>query len=229
MVYKLRASRNFNENIITQITKLRNCWFHGAFLGDAIEYGNEEIYFTFEFVLNTLKNILDALTKSHINCNSVIKDINLLGQALFNFYILRILECSYKILDKNLLEFDKFEERLDNSYKAFIKMTSIDKNLYSLFSNLIASNELEFVLNGYKFSDKKKRIFNATNLKIAKIHSSTGFKIGDCISQRTDIILAIVSIKDEDRNMVNGYSLENIKYSFKDDLCRFVSIIEINL
>lgn len=229
LVYKLRTSGNFNENIITQIKKLRNCWFHGDFIGDAFENDNEDFNFTFEFVLNTLKNILDALTKSYVDCNLVVKDINLLGQALFNFYILRILECSYKILNKKLLDADKFEERLDNSYRAFIKMTSINKNLFTLFSNLITSNKLKFVLNGSKFSDNKKRAFSTTNLKIAEIHSSTGFKIGDCVSQRTDIILAIVSIKDEDRNMVNGYSLENIKYSFKDNLCRFVSIIEINL
>lgn len=178
--------------------------------------------------MNTLKDILDALTKSHIRCDPVIKDINLLGQALFNFYILRILECSYKILSKKLLESDKFEERLDNSYGAFIKMVSIDKNLFSLFSNLITSNKLKFFLNGSKFSDNKRRVITATNLKIAEIHSSSGFKIGDCISQRTDIILAIISIEDEDRNMINGYSLENIKYSFKDNLCRFVSIVEIN-
>ena len=179
--------------------------------------------------MDTLKNILDALDKSHIDCHLVIKDINSLGQALFNFYILRILECSYKILDKKLLEPDKFEERLDNSYRAFIKMKSIDRNLFTLFSNLITSNKLKFFLNGSKFLDNKSRVITTTNLKIAEIHSSSGFKIGDCISQRTDITLAIISIKDEDRNMVNGYSLDNIKYKFKDDLCRFVSIVEINL
>ncbi len=228
-IYKLRASGNFDENIITLIAKLRNCWFHGAFIGDAFEYDNEDFKFTLEFVLETLKNILDALAKSHIGCHLVIKDINSLGQALFNFYILRILECSYKILDKKLLEPDKFEERLDNSYRAFIKMESIDQNLFTLFSNLITSNKLKFFLNGTKFLDNKSRVITATNLKIAEIHSSSGFKIGDCISQRTDITLAIISIKDEDRNMVNGYSLENIKYKVKDDLCRFVSIVEINL
>ena len=108
-------------------------------------------------------------------------------------------------------------------------MESINQNLFTLFSNLITSNKLKFFLNGSKFLDNKSRVITTTNLKIAEIHSSSGFKIGDCISQRTDITLAIISIKDEDRNMVNGYSLENIKYKVKDDLCRFVSIVEINL
>ena len=228
LVDKLKDSGNFDENIIAQIAKLRNCWFHGAFIGDVLEYGGEDFNFTFEFVLITLKNILDTLTKSNINCSLAIKDINLFGQAFFNFYVLRIIECSYKILDKKLLVPDKLEERLNNLYRVFIKMTSIDKNLFSLFSNLITSNKLEFFLNGSKFSDNKARVFSTTNLKIAKIHSSTGFKIGDCISQRADIILAIIDSKDEDINLVNGYSLENIKYQFKDDICRFVSIIEIN-
>ena len=228
LVDKLKDSGNFDERIIAQIAKLRNCWFHGAFIGDVLEYGGEDFNFTFEFVLITLKNILDTLTKSNINCSHAIKDINLFGQAFFNFYVLRIIECSYKILDKKLLVPDKLEERLNNLYRAFIKMTSIDKNLFSLFSNLITSNKLKFFLNGSKFSDNKARVFSTTNLKIAKIHSSTGFKIGDCISQRTDIILAIIDSKDEDINMVNGYSLENIKHQVKDDICRFVSIIEIN-
>ena len=109
----LERNRLFSEGLISRIVRLRNCcWFHGSFIGDEVEYNNEKFEFNLEFVVKTLKEIAEEGQRHLITFSLVINDISYFAQNFFNYYVLRIVEVSYKILDNRLLTEDKVESRL---------------------------------------------------------------------------------------------------------------------
>ena len=225
----LERNRLFSEGLISRIVRLRNCWFHGSFIGDEVEYNNEKFEFNLEFVVKTLKEIAEEGQRHLITFSLVINDISYFAQSFFNYYVLRIVEVSYKILDNRLLTEDKVESRLDNAECAFKRINNVDTSVFEMFSELICHEEIRWNVARSKFLDKRPRKFDCSNLKIAKIHCDKGFTIGGFKTKRTDITLALVGIKDDYKNLVNGIDLHYCEYKVVKKCSKFISIVEITI
>ena len=98
-----------------------------------------------------------------------------------------------------------------------------------MFSELICHEEIRWNVGRSKFLDKRPRKFDCSNLKIAKIHCDKGFTIGGFKTERTDITLALVEIKDDYKNLVNGIDLHYCEYKVVKKCSKFISIVEIKI
>ena len=67
----------------------------------------------------------------------ILNDISYFGQNFFNYYVLRLVEVSFKILDNRLLTEDKLESRLANMDNAFERFIKVDAKAFEMFSELI--------------------------------------------------------------------------------------------
>ena len=117
----LNNIHELDDDIKKNINNLRNYWLHGKLLNDVIIDGNK----TFKFDLNLIIDTL-ALLKNKIQINSIYKDIicdiDEFGQSLFNFYILRLIEVSHKILDVRLLTCEKLDDCPNSSISHIISL-----------------------------------------------------------------------------------------------------------
>lgn len=225
----LRTSDIFDEDLISRIVELRNCWFHGCFIGDEIYSKTDYEKFTLKYAIGVLKKIIKSIENNGNRFFKVINDIYYLGQSFFNQYVLRMIEVTYKILDKRLLTEDKIESRLDNTEKAFAHFSSIDTEIYELFADLITHENLQWKVGASKFLDKIPRGFDTKELKIAKIHSYSGFQIGDYKTSRMDIVLVIVDeINEQYENLINGKTIHSLKYDGVRDYSKFIKVVSIN-
>ena len=225
----LKHNELFDKRLISRIICLRNCWFHGSFIGDEVEYNNKKFKFSLEFAVETLKGIAKEGKKDPVTFSSVINDISYFAQNFFNYYVLRMVEVSYKILDNRLLTKDKVESRLTNAERAFRRINNVDISVFEMLSELICHEEIKWNVGASKFLDKCPRKFDCSNLKIAKIHCSRGFTIGGFKTERTDIILALVGIKEDYKNLVNGIDLYDYEYKVVKTCSKFISIIEMKI
>lgn len=225
----LRDSSLFDDIVISKIIKLRNCWFHGTFIGDIVELNGETFEFTLEFAIDTLKEIGKVTKKDDVDFGLVNDDISCFVQRFFNYYVQRLIEISYKIFDNRLLTYDKLEGRLDNMEKSFNRFDKIDPKVFEILADLMDSNEITWNIARSKFLDKHSRKFQTENLKIAKIYSENGFKIGEFQTQRKEIVLAFVDLDEKFKNLVNGLNLENVPYTLEKECSKFISVVNINL
>lgn len=225
----LEKNGSFSEDLISKIVKLRNCWFHGSFIGDKIEYDETEFVFTLEFAVETLKDLAAVAKKNISSFGLILNDISYFGQNFFNYYVLRLVEVSFKILDNRLLTEDKLESRLANMDNAFERFIKVDAKAFEMFSELINHEEIRWNVGASKFLDKWPRKFDCSNLKIAKIHCDTGFTIGDFKTERTDIALVLVEMREDYKNLVNGIDLHDCEHKVIKECSKFISVIEMKI
>ncbi len=227
--YMLKKNSSFDEYTISKINNLRNCWFHGYFIGDIAESNGFEINFTLKFVLETLKELKKCAIKDKNKFQIIIDDIDNFGKSFIYFYVLRMIEISYKILDKRLLNENKLESRFDNMNKAFKRFNQCDTKLFELFIDLLKQDEIKWFVSRQKFLDKHERMFNSKNLKIIKLHSNNGFKIGEFKTKRKNIVLANVKIEKEFKNLINDIDVEDMLGTVEKDWSRFITIMKVDL
>ena len=96
--------------------------------------------------------------------------------------------------------------------------------MFEMFSNLLNSNEILWSVSQSKFLDKITRKFKCRKLKIIKLHSDSGFDIGDFHTEKTDIILANVEIYYTFKNLINGLDLNKIKSTTLRECSTLISI-----
>ena len=220
----LKKNSFFDDKIISKIRRLRNCWFHGYFINDMVESEDGEFKFTLEFVISALEDLRDYLLESAIQFSKVIADINDFAISFYNYYVLRLIEVSFKILDNRLLTEDKLEKKLKNIEKAFNRFEKVDSKMFEMFSNLLNSNEILWSVSQSKFLDKVTRKFKCRKLKIIKLHSDSGFDIGNFHTEKTDIILANVEIYYTFKNLINGLDLNKIKSAAIRECSTLISV-----
>ena len=152
-----------------------------------------------------------------------------LALKIFDYYVLRLVELSYKILDNRLLTEDKLESRLSNIDNSFSRLIGVEPKIFETFSNLIDSYTITWSVAPSKFLDRIPRSFSCEKLIIAKIHSDYGFTIGDFKTERTDIILIANDVYGNDKNLVNGFDLSKCNFSIERNLSEFITIVNIKL
>ena len=228
-IYTAKQFLGCSQELIDKIIKIRNCWLHGCYISEKIKFNEEILEFSLEFVIEVLIELLEIIKKYPNDFTKVINQIASLGKSFLDFYVLRIIELSFKIIDKRLLIQEKLDDRLDMLSKAFDRFVVIGPDLFELISKLISKDNIKWRLNGNKFTDKRKREFICSNLKIAKIYCPNGFIIGDYKTDRQNIVLALVQLRDENKNLINGYDINNINYFGEKEYSNFISIINIEM
>lgn len=225
----LRRDPLFNEDVINDIVKLRNCWFHGFFLGDVVDCKDGSFAFTFEFACKVLNEIVDVGAKNVLKYGLVINDISYFATSLYYFYVLRLVELSFKILDNRLLTEEKLDGRLNNMDKSFERLTLVNPSYFDALSKLVGSNVIRWNISGSKFLDFIPRKFNSSNLSILKLHCDNGFTIGKYKTNRTDIVLVSIELEKSYLNLVNGLDLRSIKGKEIRKYSKFITLKETSI
>ncbi len=195
---------NIDEESYNLMVFLRNCWFHGVLLNEKVEFDDEQRLFSFEFVVESFIKIKTTIKKNENMFYRTIASINEFANAVLNYYLLRLVEVSYKLLDSKLLTEDKVDSRIDNLANAYKRFINTDMTYFDLIGKLIDSEYMEFRVSASKFLDKFPRKTICDKLKIVKLHSISGFEIGEFKTNKQDLYLVLVDLDKQNQNKING-------------------------
>ena len=193
-----------NREILNLICFLRNRWFHGSILGDIVIFDGDDICFDFEFVLNSFIRIKRCLSQEAAIFRQVIDSLNSFAQACLNYFVLRVIEVTYKLLDKRLLTEDKFKERIQNLNNSYDRFINANYKFYLLAEQLLEPKDMEFYLNGKKFTDGVARITRCNKLQFVNLNSETGFDIGPYHIDQKEISFVMVNLEEENQYKINN-------------------------
>ena len=226
----LRNSSTFKnrEDVIDLIIFLRNCWFHGTNLNDEIEFNDVKMKLTYKFIFESFISIKRCILNGNEKFDSVIHELNDFATNSLNFYALRLVEVSYKVLDNRLLTEDKVDSRIDNLSSAYERFLKADNTFYELSGKLIEPNDLEFYVSGCKFLDSIPRKTICRCLRILNIHCENGIQIGEFHTDKKDITLAIVDLEEKYQNKINGHSLADFQLFNEKKYGERISTFSIN-
>ena len=199
---KYECLRNKPE-LVKRIVDFRNNWVHGYRLFDYLydSEGNEQL-FDFEYLFTLLKDIKDAFAESP--AKTILNDINDLGKNMIGFYLLRLLEVSYKIIDNRLFDVEKIEERVGASLKAFNRAMKTPVWFYEESLALLKSGKIEWFLTGSKFLDFTNRTFASNKIDVFEITSNNGITIGDVQVNSNVLVIAGVPCPLDYQLKING-------------------------
>ena len=227
-ILRTTGAFDYDEDVLNLIIDLRNCWLHGYGLNEVCVIDDKEILLDYRFIFESFTKIKCLLTNKR-EFNLIIKELNEFAIACFNFYVLRIIEVSYKFLDRKLLTQEKVDSRIENimfSYDRFIKA---DLNYFELAGSLIEPDDIVFKVSGCKFSDKFTRVTKCYKLNIIELHSENGFNIGDYHTDKNELVLANVDILNEYSNKINGKYLSEYKLSEEIKYGNRISVYTANM
>ena len=205
---------------------LRNSWFHGVMLDECMNCNNENSLLSFEFVMNSLIKIKSTLKRNESKFYNSIVSINEFANAILNFYVLRLVELSYKILDSRLLTEDKVESRIKQLSNAYNRLIDTDTSYLHLAGRLIDPEYMEYRVAGAKFLDNLTRTTICENLKIIKLHSYNGFEIGDFKTEKQDLFIVLVDLDLKYQNKINGINLNDYTLDTENKLGSKISVFE---
>ena len=195
---------DYDEDVLDLIIDLRNCWLHGCNMYDNAIINNKSIILDYGFVFKSFNKIKRCLEKRHNNFISVINDLNDFATSCFSYYVLRLIEVSYKVLDNRLLTEEKIDSRIKNLINSFNRFDNVEKDYFELAGELIEPDDLLFYVNGGKFSDKLPRVTQCYRLRIIKMKSEDGFDIGNYHTNEKELVFAVISINEKYSNKING-------------------------
>ena len=207
-------SYEINGEVINRIVLIRNSWLHGVSLYDKIVYNNQEISFDYKFIFESLTIVKNWMMRSTRDFKESINTLTKFGNACCCFYALRLVEITYKLLDKRLLTKEKLDTRIIGANNAYYYIEESPKDFLKLAEELIETGEIDFKVKASKFADCKPRTTKVEKLNIVRLHSDSGFKIGDFQTPQTDLALALISLDENFQNKVNGIY---VKDYFKKD------------
>lgn len=225
---------DYDNEAYNLVIYLRNCWFHGTLLDEVVKYDDIKRVFSFEFVMNSFIRIKSVLKKNEYKFCKTIGYINEFANAVLNYYILRMVELSYKVLDSRLLTEDKVESRIQGLNKAFVRFSNTDVNYLDLAGKLIDPEYMEFSVTASKFLDKMPRKTICDNLKIIRLHSASGLEIGEYKTYQQDLYLVSIDLEEQFQNTINGKYLDEfetnniIKYGSKISVAERIESTPIN-
>ncbi len=207
---------DFDEEVYNLIITLRNCWLHGFCLDEQIDFDGKSIKLDYQFIFTSFTKIKRCLMNHEEEFKLVIDELNDFAISCFNFYVLRLIEVSYKVLDSRLLSEDKIDSRVRNLNLAFERFNKAKLDYYELAGELIEPDDIVFKVGGSKFADETTRMTKCYKLNIIKFQSEDGFDIGDYHTDNKNLVLASIDIDGDFSNEINGrylseYSLENEK------------------
>ncbi len=214
--YLLKEESHFENHrlIINEIIKMRNCWFHGKMFFDSVCYRGKQFDFNLDYVLNTLSEIKRILGVPKFD--RVKNDIAMLGKAFADYYLLRLIEVSYKLLDNRLLTAGKTESRISAANNALPRILSQGKKYYESLEELIGAEIPSYYVKAPKFTDLLPRTTLAKPLIFHRFKSQNGYKIGEFQTNSTILSLAEVDLDYTYMNPINGVCLSQYKAEYEE-------------
>ncbi len=203
------------QNLIERICILRNCWLHGYRLFDHIKVGDKEFDFDFNYLFEILIDIKNAFAGTP-RSYEILSDISRCGSSMIDFYTLRNIEISYKILDSKLFEQGKINERITKSVTAYQRAMSAEVWFYNGAKSLMHGNNKTWYLAANKFKDKKERVLKGDRIEVYKFSSDNGFDIGSVHIDNNEMVLTNIDCPIEDQLTINGKYLEDYKEKIAD-------------
>lgn len=205
---------NDKPELIERISDLRNYWLHGYRLFDHIKNGDKEFDFDFDYLFDLLFDIKTAFADTP-HSYEILSDISACGSRMIDFYTLRSIEISYKILDSAVFDKEKTRDRILNSVKAYGRCMTAESWFYEKAKLLMGENKTWY-LAANKFSDKKERIFKASRVDIFEFESKNGFDIGDIHIDIDEMVLTNIGCPEDEQLKINGKYLNEYKTSSSD-------------
>ena len=203
-------------DVYNLITILRNCWLHGFCLDEQVEMDGELIKLDYHFIFTAFTKIKRCLMNREEQFGPVISEFNNFAIACFNFYALRLVELSYKVLDNRLLTEEKVRPRVENLNIVFERINKVNADYYELAGELLEPGDLIFYVAGCKFNDTITRKTKCRKLNIIKMYSEDGFDIGNYHTDNKELVLASVDLDEDYLNEINGRNLS--EYSLKNEI-----------
>lgn len=201
-----------NDNLINDIIDLRNCWFHGSFLFDTVTTNDQRtVEFNLPFIIRILKD-LSCYICTNDQFKKLRSGINTFASSLLDFYVLKLVEVSYKIIDNRLLNAEKFSSRINDLTRAFQCLTQNSPPFYEEISTIL-NQKKRWELSPFKFADRVPRCICSSPLIIMRLYSSTGFDIGEYHTDQSTLTIALVELDKQYQNKINGIFLSDFKYS----------------
>lgn len=201
--------------LVDRISNLRNYWLHGYRLFDHIKSGEEEFDFDFDYLFGILFDIKTAFTDTP-RSYEILNDISKCGSSMIDFYTLRSLEISYKILDSSLFELAKARERITKSVGAYGRCMTAEPWFYNNAKSLLISETKTWYLAANKFKDTKERVYKAERIEIFEFSSKHGFDIGDTHIDIDEMVLTDINCPIENQLTINGKYLNEYKEKLVD-------------
>ena len=228
--YLLYKNSPFKENnkLSKKLLNLRKNWIDGVALFDEINDNGFIYTVTLNGVISVLTE-LKTLLSGKKDYALVVNSLKEFGQKLYAFYTLRLIEISYKILDKSLFMEDKIEDRLQSSIKAVERIKQAPLQFFELAEKLVENSPVTYTINAGRFGNKLPRVFETDNLKILKITSKTPIKIGEFQSSLTEIYVALVGVDSKNLNLFSGVLPSEITGEKIQEFSSKIAIYNVNL
>lgn len=191
-IHILKHSKTgFSNKLINKLNSIRNLWFHGTMIYDKIkdDYIEE---FNLKTISDTLVELLEECEIDGRRYKVIIDAIRSMGFQLYDFCSLRLVEVTYKLLDRKLFDETKIEERITNSVKAFTRLIKTNEYGFLEAAYNLAPNAHKYVVAAAKFTDIFPRSIRTSNLKIYKINSMNGIKINDIVTKETEVYICLL-------------------------------------
>lgn len=214
------------DKLLTDLIKIRNCWFHGYMIFDVYTYDDKESLFSIDFALNTILELKHALIWGTFL--PVKQRIEYLGQMLLNYFILRPVELSYKILDNRVCTEEKFDNRIKNTIDSFNNIKTFDSSLYDLLER-VSNKKIIYYIRPSKFTDLLPRSTYGNPIIIHYFHSSTGFQIGTYHTNLVDLYVVEVDLEEQYYNKINGHFLKEYTPVKEETFSKIIKIVYHNL
>ncbi len=209
LLRKYKCLKN-NPELIERISNLRNYWLHGYRLFDCIKSDDQEFDFDFDYLFDLLLEI-KSVFKGTPHSSGILNDISDCGSKMIDFYTLRSIEISYKIIDSAIFDKDKIRERILNSVKAYKRCMTADSWFYEKAKLLLSEKNKVWYLAANKFEDKKERIVRFDKVDVFEFETKNGFDIGEVHIDTDEMVLTNITSPQEQQLKINGKYLNEYK------------------
>ena len=194
-----------NSKLNKDIAKLKKYCFNGTLVLDEVTENGQTSIFTVKDFVSVMENLKNLL-RGNENYSSVVSLISELGEKMICFGVIRLIEESYKVLDKGLFIADKLHAKIETLKRLEHRFISIGTEYFDLGAKLIDKPEIDYVVNACHFSDLLPRRMSSALLKIVKITSENFISVGEQHSTSKQLCFALVDVEREQMNTINGIS-----------------------
>lgn len=228
--YLIRNNKPFadNKNLSKKLVRLRNAWFHGSAIFDEVHDKNGAFTYSLEYIFHTLLKLKRVLTEDE-RYAYVVDLISEFGKVMVDFYVLRIIEISYKLFDKSLLTEDKIDSRIDGVTAMVTRLEKVDPKFFEMAMELNGEDILKFSMQPSRFLDGVFRKTVVKKVKILKVRSNSELTIGDFRSNRKEVAFALVNLDNKYLNKINGIFPKKLQRQKEKNYSPKICIYNVNL
>lgn len=214
-----------NDSLLGEIVELRNIWLHGYRLFDKVKTADKEYVFDLDYLFKVLKNIKSTFNSKKYS--PILEDIDNCGNFMIDFFALRLVELTYKIIDNRIFKSEKGLERIIKSVDAYSRMMRPEASYYKSAFELLDKEKI-WAVNKNKFEDFKFRGFQGNKLTIYEFTFKNGVSINNEHYDVSEMVLVETDLPLNVQIKINGKYLEEYKTK-KPNHYSFVDIYEVDL